>query len=179
MALDPNDTSSVASFSPTVARRTSPLPGGVAIPNRGDAGRRGDSPKQLIVGRDIVLSGQIAACESLIVEGRVEAELSDSRRIEITETGSFKGNVEIDDAVIGGLFQGELTVRNKLKVAAGGRIEGVIRYAAIEIEAGGQITGSVEILETPAAGASPPANDGNAAQTAGDAADDDLLSADA
>jgi cytoskeletal protein CcmA (bactofilin family) len=187
MALSPKNDSSAAGFSPTVARRPPTIPGVSSIPGSGPGmgpgmgpamgasrdgttGPRAESPKQLIVGRDIELIGQIAACESLVVEGRVEAELNDSQRIEITETGSFKGNVEIDEAVIGGIFVGELTVRNKLKVEAGGRITGVIRYAALEIEAGGQISGTVEILEggpalaqEPAAEETQSAADGSAA----------------
>ena len=35
--------------------------------------------RKLVVGREICLSGEIKACERLIVEGRVEADLTDSR----------------------------------------------------------------------------------------------------
>ena len=52
--------------------------------------------KKLIVGRDIALSGSINACEKLIVEGRVEANIADCQEIEITETGTFVGQAEID-----------------------------------------------------------------------------------
>ncbi len=37
--------------------------------------------KKLLVGREIALSGEIRACDRFIVEGRVEAVLSDSRAI--------------------------------------------------------------------------------------------------
>ena len=48
--------------------------------------------QKLIVGSEIELSGNISACERLVVEGRVEAHLHDCREIEIARTGTFKGS---------------------------------------------------------------------------------------
>jgi cytoskeletal protein CcmA (bactofilin family) len=102
--------------------------------------------RKLIVGRDISLSGEIAACDVLVVEGTVEARLRDGRNIEISETGLFKGSVEIDEADIAGRFEGEITVRGRLKVRAGGRIQGSIRYGELEVEAGGQLSGDIQVI---------------------------------
>src|SRR5437016_6166054 len=66
--------------------------------------------KKLVVGRGIALSGEIRACDRLIVEGQVEATLSDSRSIEISATGVFKGKAQIEAAEISGHFDGELVV---------------------------------------------------------------------
>jgi len=101
--------------------------------------------KQLIVGREIVLNGQIAACDKLIVEGTVEAQLENSKVIEITESGLFKGSAEIDDAVIGGRFEGTLVVHGLLTVQSTGRIAGEVRYGRIAIEEGGEIAGTLEV----------------------------------
>src|SRR5690606_10605538 len=46
---------------------------------------------KLIVGRNIRLKGEIEACDTLVVEGYVEASMS-SRIIEIAEGGTFKGD---------------------------------------------------------------------------------------
>jgi cytoskeletal protein CcmA (bactofilin family) len=104
--------------------------------------------KKLIVGQDICLSGEITACDTLVVEGAVEASLSDSRVIEIAETGVFKGKVEIEIAKISGQFDGELTARDRLIIRGTGRVSGIIRYRQLEIESGGQIAGTVEVLES-------------------------------
>jgi len=108
----------------------------------------GDAPsesKKLIVGRDIVLSGQITSCEKLIVEGRVEASLTDSRAIEIAETGHFKGTAEIESADIAGRFEGTLSVRERLFIRSTGKLSGKITYGQIEIEPGGEISGEVHV----------------------------------
>jgi cytoskeletal protein CcmA (bactofilin family) len=101
--------------------------------------------KKLLVGRDIVLSGQITSCERLIVEGRVEASLTESRLVELAESGHFKGSAEIESADIAGRFEGTLTVRERLFIRSTGRVTGKITYGQIEIEPGGEISGEVHV----------------------------------
>ncbi len=102
--------------------------------------------KRLIVGRDISLTGEITACDVLVVEGKVEASLADSRMIEIADSGIFKGKAEIDSAEIAGRYEGELTVRDRLFVRATGKVVGSVRYGRLEIECGGEIVGDVQTL---------------------------------
>jgi len=103
--------------------------------------------KMLIVGREIALSGAISACDRLVVEGRVEANLADCREMEVAETGTFKGKAEIDVADISGTFEGELTVRELLTVRATGRVIGRVIFAQLEVERGGEIVGEIGHLE--------------------------------
>jgi cytoskeletal protein CcmA (bactofilin family) len=102
--------------------------------------------RKLIVGREIALSGEITSCDRLIVEGSVEANLANCRDIDIAESGLFKGSASIEEAEIRGRFEGTLTVRKRLLIRATGKVVGTVRYAQIEIEAGGQIAGDVQVL---------------------------------
>ena len=99
---------------------------------------------KLTVGPNIKLKGvEITDCDTLVVEGLVEATM-DSRVIQIAEIGSFKGSADIDIAEIRGLFDGNLTVRQKLTIYATGKVTGKIRYGKIVIEEGGQLSGEIE-----------------------------------
>ena len=102
--------------------------------------------KKLIVGRDISLNGEIRTCDTLVVEGRVEAVLQDCKNIEIMAPGEFKGAAEVDVADISGRFDGDLSCRQRLIVRAGGKVLGKIRYGQLEIERGGVLSGEVEVL---------------------------------
>lgn len=102
------------------------------------------SSRKLIVGRDISLAGEIRSCETLVVEGRVEADLADSRALEIAESGVYKGSAVIDNADIAGHFEGELTARERLYVRATGNVHGTIRYGQLQIEQGGRLGGTLE-----------------------------------
>ncbi|HMR32069.1 MAG TPA: polymer-forming cytoskeletal protein [Geminicoccaceae bacterium] len=107
-----------------------------------------DSSKRLIVGQGISLSGEITACDRLVVEGSVQVTLNQTRAIEITETGEFtNGKAEVEEAEISGIYEGELTVRNRLLIRSTGRVKGTVRFGEIEVERGGRITGSISMLE--------------------------------
>ncbi len=131
---------------PDAPRRTADL-----VPGRRSSGqsekRSPEEGQRLIVGRNISLSGEIKTCERLVVEGQVDAELTDSQSLEITDTGLFKGKAVIDEAEIAGRFEGELEVRRRLYIRASGRVSGKIRYSDLEIERGGRIAGSVEEID--------------------------------
>jgi len=116
-------------------------------------GRRAESTesKMLIVGRDITLSGEISACDRLVVEGRVEAKLTDCREIEIASTGAFAGAANIDIADVSGSFDGTLTAREYLIIRATGRVTGTVRFRQLEVERGGQVCGDVQVLDGAAA----------------------------
>ena len=111
------------------------------------------TPSKLIVGPDIKLKGaEITDCDTLIVEGRVEASM-DSRVIQISERGVFAGKAVIDVAEIRGHFEGELTVRKQLLICSTGRVSGKIRYGKLAVEEGGEISGDIAALaDTPAKG---------------------------
>jgi cytoskeletal protein CcmA (bactofilin family) len=98
----------------------------------------------LTVGNDILLKGEIATCDRLVIEGRVEAKLSDVHTVEIAEVGSFKGTAEVEDAEVSGVFEGDLIVRNRLVIYASGEVRGNISYGEIEIERGGRLTGQIK-----------------------------------
>ena len=99
--------------------------------------------RKLIVGREITLSGEIAACDHLIVEGTVEASVKDCHRLEVAEAGLFRGAVEIHEAEIAGRFEGQITVQGRLYVRSTGRIEGKIQYGELAVDAGGTLDGEI------------------------------------
>jgi len=138
--------SSQPPFRPEIARRVRQLPGAPAFLIANDP----PEAKKLIVGRDISLSGEIATCDKLIIEGRVEATLSDAKSIEIAPGGYFKGSAEVDEADFSGTFEGVLRVSGRLVVRATGIVSGEVQYGEIEIEYGGEICGSV--VKAPAVG---------------------------
>jgi cytoskeletal protein CcmA (bactofilin family) len=135
------------SATPQMRRPATP----VATPAKPDSA----DGKRLIVGRDISLTGEITACDVLVVEGKVEASLADSRMIEIAESGIFKGQSEIDSAEIAGRYEGNLTVRDRLYVRATGKVVGTVRYGRLEIECGGELVGDVQVLTRPVAAPAP------------------------
>ncbi|HSR55534.1 MAG TPA: polymer-forming cytoskeletal protein [Alphaproteobacteria bacterium] len=128
--------------------RIADIPG--MTPPRSEVRSYGVEGKTLVVGREISLNGQIAACDKLVVDGSVEADLEGCRQLEISPSGYFKGSAEIEEAEIAGRFDGRILAKKRLKVRATARIEGSVEYGQIEIEAGGEITGDLRLhMEKP------------------------------
>jgi cytoskeletal protein CcmA (bactofilin family) len=139
-----------------------PAPAANAAPAPSEASRadaRGEERKEakLVVGPDIKMKGvEISDCDTLVVEGRVEATL-DSRVLEISQHGVFQGTIAVDNAEIHGRFEGELTVRKQLIIQGTGKVSGKIKYAKIKVEEGAELSGEISVLDKSAAslGASP------------------------
>jgi len=97
----------------------------------------------LHVGRGLKLEGKIQSCDSLVIEGDVQATI-ESGTLTISETGEVRGEATVDEAEINGKFEGTLTVRKCLTINATGRIDGKVRYGELRVEQGGQISGEIQ-----------------------------------
>lgn len=106
---------------------------------------------RLLVGRDVKLKGaEILDCDTLVVEGRVEATM-DSRLLRIAANGSFAGKVSIDVAEIYGSFEGELTARSQLVIHSTGRVSGTIRFGKLVVDEGGELNGDISVISSKSA----------------------------
>lgn len=121
--------------------------GAAAATTANDANRG----RKLLIGPGITLSGEIEACEHLVVEGTVEAALKGASVLEIAESGAFYGTVEIDEATVAGRFEGDLTVKGRLTIRSGGSITGAIAYKELAVEAGATLDGKVTPLDAKSA----------------------------
>lgn len=163
-ALTPvgGDSGKPEAFRVETPRPNPPIQREESKPSRSD----GATTSKLIVGPDIKLKGaEITDCDTLIVEGRVEASM-DSRVIQISERGVFAGKVGIDLAEIRGCFEGELTARKQLLICATGKVSGKIRYGKLAIEEGGELSGDVAALSEAAGKGNARPDPGRAAATA-------------
>jgi cytoskeletal protein CcmA (bactofilin family) len=127
-----------------------------SLPARPTRSNVDDDARKLIVGREIRLTGEISCCAHLVVEGMVQANLADSRLIEVAANGSYRGKAEVDDADIAGAFDGELVVRNLLLIRGTGRVNGTVRYRQLQVECGGGLTGEIRHEDSAPAETTPP-----------------------
>jgi cytoskeletal protein CcmA (bactofilin family) len=102
----------------------------------------------LVIGRQIVLSGEVTSCTRLVVEGTIKANIKECREIAIAEGGLFSGAAAVQSADISGRFEGELKVSERLLIRAPGLVSGTVQYSELEIERGGRIAGNVSAVST-------------------------------
>lgn len=121
--------------------------GAQAVGSAQSATSHSSEERRLVIGQGITMSGEIEHCDMLLVEGTIEAALKGAKLLEISETGTFYGTVEIDEAQIAGRFEGDITVNGRLTLTAGGVITGSISYKELQIEAGATIDGKLTPLK--------------------------------
>ncbi len=102
-----------------------------------------DNSRKLVIGQGITMSGEIESCDHLIVQGTIEASLKGANILDVAETGSYFGTVEIEEANIAGRFEGDITVKGRLTIESTGTIIGSVTYKELSMEAGATLDGSV------------------------------------
>lgn len=122
----------------------------VPLPSGPFAAQRPPAPahpgaRKLVVGREIVFTGEIKSCDCLVVEGTVKANVAACKDLQIAEGGLFTGSASVEVAEIRGRFEGELNVSERLSVCRGGKISAKVRYHQVEVECGGEISGDVQV----------------------------------
>ncbi|MFA7638636.1 MAG: polymer-forming cytoskeletal protein [Parvibaculum sp.] len=100
----------------------------------------------LHVGRGLKLEGKIQSCDSLVIEGDVQATI-ESGTLTITETGDVRGDATVEEAEVNGKFDGTLTVKKCLTINSSGRVTGTVRYGELKVEQGGQVSGEIRAAD--------------------------------
>ena len=109
-----------------------------------------NNSRKLVISEGINISGEIDACNHLVVEGQVEASLKGANILDISESGVFFGSVEINECTIAGRFEGDLKVDGRLTVRSSGCIIGSLSYRELAVEAGATIEGKITPMNSKA-----------------------------
>jgi len=100
----------------------------------------------VIVGREVLLVGEINSCDRLVIDGSIEGNLPNCRSLIIGDSGAFKGCVSTENAEVRGRFDGDLVVRERLMIRANARVSGTIICGEIEIECGAKVSGNIQAV---------------------------------
>ncbi|MDB5316584.1 MAG: hypothetical protein JWO26_3734 [Rhodospirillales bacterium] len=123
------------------------VPGAPAAPaQRGPAGAEANERRTLVVGKGISLQGTVADAERLVVDGTVESQMIQAQQLFVSHSGVFKGEVQVEEAEIAGIFDGTITANGSLTIRATGKVLGVARTKKLSVEEGGQLSGRMEML---------------------------------
>ena len=139
MAPKPNSPPASAGMARPAAPAVAGAPRAGARPETADR-------RTLVVGKGISLQGTVSDAERLVVEGTVESQMIHAHELNISGTGVFKGEVEVENAEVAGVFDGTITARGSLIIRATGRVLGVARCRRLQVEDGGQLSGRMEML---------------------------------
>ena len=103
-----------------------------------------------LIGEGSQITGNVVFSEGLRIDGQVVGNVHASEDrpsiLVISETASVVGEVSADHMVINGSVKGPVHARQMLELQPKARIEGDIKYAALEMHQGALITGQLQPL---------------------------------
>ncbi|CAB1096762.1 unnamed protein product [Ectocarpus sp. CCAP 1310/34] len=97
----------------------------------------------MVVGKGIMIKGDVDNCATLIVEGYFEGNFRGGF-LAVPKGGKYVGMAEVRRADIGGRLHGTLSASTLLEVRASGKIEGMVRYNDVKLEQGGSMVGDIQ-----------------------------------
>jgi len=108
-----------------------------------DASRGGSA----ILGKSVVVKGQIFSREDLTVDGEVEGSLElQEHRLTVGLNGKVVANVKAREVVVMGTLHGNVETTEKLEIRKEAKVVGDVKTARIAIEDGAYFKGSIDIL---------------------------------
>ena len=119
-----------------------------ALPLHGRAAPVAGHPvaRTAIIGKSLVIKGEVEGSEPLQIEGRVEGSLAFSGNyVSIGRDGVVAANVVAQEVVIRGTLRGNLTISDRVEIHGGGSVVGDIAARRISIENGAHFQGSIDM----------------------------------
>ena len=96
-----------------------------------------------IVGETAKMEGKFLIADSIQIECEVGGELNVGGKLVIGERGVVNADVETVDAVILGVYEGNMVATGNVEIATTGRVTGNIRTDSLVISKGGFFNGNV------------------------------------
>lgn len=112
-----------------------------------------------VLGKSVVVKGQIFGREDLTIDGEVEGTVElQEHRLTVGASGKVTATVKAREMVVVGTVHGNIETREKIEIRKDARVVGDIRTARIVIEDGAYFKGNIDIVraEVPKAAAPKP-----------------------
>lgn len=105
--------------------------------------------KTTVFGSHTAIQGAIAADEDIVIEGRLEGKVTDSKSLRVGLAAQVLADLDVKSVVIAGHVIGNVTASERVELLATGSLEGDIRAPKVVIADGATFKGSVDMGKRP------------------------------
>ncbi|HTS50311.1 MAG TPA: polymer-forming cytoskeletal protein [Bryobacteraceae bacterium] len=110
--------------------------------------RSASEAREAVIGKGVIVKGQIQSREDLTIQGEVEGTIEISgHRLTIDGQGSVRAGVKARTVEVQGCIEGQVEAADKVYIRKGAKFVGDIRSGGIIIEDGGYIQGKVDLSQ--------------------------------
>ena len=100
----------------------------------------------LIIGEGATIKGEIVEENEITVQGNVDGDIQ-CKDLIVGKTGSIKGKIKADTLYVEGSIEGEIDIKELLKLMSSSYVSGKIKYGSLQINEGGKLVGEVEFKD--------------------------------
>lgn len=102
-----------------------------------------------VIGKSVVIKGQIVSREDLLIDGEVEGGTIESHdhKLTIGPNGKVNANIKAREIIVLGTVNGNVEATDKIDIRKDARLVGDIKTARIVIEDGAFLKGSIDIIK--------------------------------
>ncbi len=100
-----------------------------------------------VIGHGLFIKGELHGEEDLIIEGRVEGEISLKKHLVIESTGVILADIQTENITIKGEMRGNMAATDKVEIHASAHVVGDIVAPRVVIEDGAKFKGHIEMPE--------------------------------
>jgi cytoskeletal protein CcmA (bactofilin family) len=98
-----------------------------------------------VIAPGLFLRGELRGEDDLIIEGRVEGEISLKKHLTIETTGVVVANVSTQNITVKGEMRGDMTAEDKVEIHQSARVVGNIVAPRIVIAEGARFKGHIDM----------------------------------
>ena len=98
-----------------------------------------------IIGKGIVIKGNLTGGGDLVIEGRVEGQIALKNHLTIESTGNVQADIQADELTINGEASGNIDASSRVAISASAKVAGDIKAPRVVIEDGAVFNGSIEM----------------------------------
>jgi cytoskeletal protein CcmA (bactofilin family) len=107
-----------------------------------------DAASKAVIGKGVIVKGQIHSREDLTIEGEVEGTIEMSgHRLTVDEQGHVRAGVKARIVEVHGSVEGQVDAVDKVYIRKGAKFVGDIHSGGIIIEDGGYIKGKIDLSQ--------------------------------
>lgn len=98
-----------------------------------------------IIGKGIVVKGNLTGGGDLVIEGRVEGQISLKNHLTIEGSGRVEADIRAEELTINGDASGNIDATGRVAINASAKVAGDIKAPRVVIEDGAVFNGSIEM----------------------------------
>jgi cytoskeletal protein CcmA (bactofilin family) len=106
-----------------------------------------DNTSETVLGRSVVLKGELSAKEDLVIEGRFEGNLTvNERRVTIGPEATVKSDICAGEAIVLGSVEGNISAQHRIEIRKSAHAVGDLVAPGIVIDSGAYFKGRIEVV---------------------------------